>query len=153
MLFLRKPLHQGSSYRSITKLSPVVKVLECLILLTLKEILQPADHQHGFRGGDSTTSVLCENTTAIADGLNRKRPHHRTIVVALDLTFDTVSNTKLQQDIYDWSLPIVYKRWMSERQSYIEFRASRSGFRKSCPQGSEISKFELEGEYQRNIEK
>ena len=62
--------------------------------------------QHGFRGGHSTTTALC-----------------------------TASHTKLLQDIYDSSLPNVYKRWMANymagRQSFVEFRGSRSGFRKN----------------------
>ena len=49
-----KPLHQGSSYRPITNLSPMVKVLESLILPTLREVLPIADNQHGFRSGHST---------------------------------------------------------------------------------------------------
>ena len=122
----------------------MVKVLQSLILTTVEEILPLAAHQHGFRGEHSTTTALCEVTTAIAHGLNNKRPHHRTTVVALDLTktFDTVTYTKLLQDIYDSSLPNVYKRWMANymagRQSYVKFRVLRSGVTKNkqgVPQG------------------
>ena len=143
-----KPSNQGSSYRPITLLSPVVKVLESLLLPTLRENLPLADHQHGFRAGHSTTTALCEVATSISDGLNSKRPHQRTVVVALDLkkAFDTVSHTKLLQDIYDSTLPNVYKRWLSNymagRRSYVEFRGSRSGFRKNkqgVPQGGVLS--------------
>ena len=107
-----------------------------------------ADHQHGFRAGHSTTTALCEITTAIMDGLNSKRPHHRTVVVALDLSkaFDTVCHTKLLQDIYDSTLPNVYKRWlanyMAGRQSYVEFRNSKSALRRNkqgVPQGGVLS--------------
>ena len=101
-----------SSYRPLTILSPVVKVLESLILPTLRQVFPLADHQHGFRSSHSTAAALCEVTTAKADGLNNKRPYHRTVVVALDLTkaFDTVSRSKLLQDVYDSTLPHVYKR-------------------------------------------
>ena len=143
-----KPINMGSSYRPITLLSPVIKVLESILLPSLKENLPMADHQHGFRTGHSTTTALCEITTAIAGGLNSKRPHERTIVVALDLSkaFDTVCHTQLLQDLYDSTLPNVHKRWlanyMAGRQSYVEFRGSRSGLRRNkqgVPQGGVLS--------------
>ena len=139
---------QGSSYRPITLVSPVVKVLEALMLPTLKEHLPMADHQHGFRAGRSTTTALCELTTAIADGLNGKRPHERTILVALDLSkaFDTVCHTTLLRDILESDLPPLHTRWLSNymagRQSYVEFRDARSRLRKNklgVPQGGVLS--------------
>ena len=60
-------LHEASSYRPITLLSPVVTVLEALVLSFLKNSL----HQHG------SLWPLCELSTTIADVLNSKRPHVR----------------------------------------------------------------------------
>ena len=143
-----KPLHLGSSYRPITLLSPVVKILEALILPTLKDHLPMADHQHGFRAGHSTTTALLEMTTGIADGLNSKRPHNRTLMVALDLSkaFNTVCHATLVDDLLDSTLPPTYKRWLGNymrgRQSYVEFRGQKSRPRKSkqgVPQGGVLS--------------
>ena len=52
-----KPLNEGSSYWSVTLLSPVVKVLEALVLPFHKNSLPLADHQYGFRQNRSTTTV------------------------------------------------------------------------------------------------
>ena len=71
---IKKDLYQSSSHSPITILSPVAKVLDSLILL--KEILPLADHQHVFRGGQTTATALCEVTIAIAESLNSKYPHH-----------------------------------------------------------------------------
>ena len=143
-----KPNDQGESYRPITLLSPVVKILEALVLPHLIEHLPLADHQHGFRSGRSTTSALCELTTHIAAGINQKRPHLRTIAVALDLSkaFDTVNHALLLKDLSETSLPNTIKRWlavyMSGRQSFVSFRDRTSKYRKlkqGVPQGGVLS--------------
>ncbi|XP_075163033.1 uncharacterized protein LOC142235657 [Haematobia irritans] len=127
-----KQAHLGDSYRPITLLSPVTKILEAILLPYFTEHLMLAEHQHGFRSGRSTTTALCELTANIAEGLNSKRPHKRSILVALDLSkaFDTVNHTTLLGDIRGTSLPSNLKRWlanyMAGRQSYVEFRGKRS---------------------------
>ena len=56
-------------------------------------------------GYKKVKAVWCDvrGRATASHGLNSKQQHHRTIVVALQLTkaFDTVSHTKLLQDIYD----------------------------------------------------
>ena len=51
---------QGNSYRPISLLCPAAKVLEALILPSIKEFLSPAKDQHGFRPRHSTTSALLQ---------------------------------------------------------------------------------------------
>ena len=139
-----KPLNEGNSYRPITLLSPVVQVLETLVLPFLKNSLPLADHQHGFRQNRSTTTALCEQSTTITDGLNSKRTPERSIMVALDLSkaFDTVSHTTLLQDVQDPSLPNTIKRWLSiymaDCQSYLEYRSAHSTLRSNKQRASPL---------------
>ena len=74
-------------------LSPLAKLMEKLVLGTLTEHLQLAEHQHGFRRMHSTTTALHAIHDHIQRGLNEKRPNKRTVMVALDLSraFDTVN--------------------------------------------------------------
>ena len=93
-----KPSNQGSSYRPITLLSPVVKILEAMILPFLKDHLPRHEHQHGFR---AATTALCEISTFITEGLNSTRPAQRSVLVALDISkaFDMVDHAILLKDI------------------------------------------------------
>ena len=53
-----KPVHHGTSYRPITLLSTVIKVLESLIVPAFQENIHLAEH--GFRFERSTTTALYE---------------------------------------------------------------------------------------------
>ena len=92
---------QGTSYRPISLICQVVKVLEALILPSINEFLSPAKDQHGFR--PSTTSALLQLTTDIETGFNQQKLPHRTVCVAMDLTaaIDTVSHDTLISKIAD----------------------------------------------------
>lgn len=139
-----KPADSSKSYRPISLLSPVIKLFEALILSLLKENLELADHQHGFRKNRSTTTALHHITDFIQNGLNERRPNKRTILVALDLSraFDTVSHSILLKDILESKLPNDIKRWLSiylrGRQTFVEYKGKKSPFRKvkqGVPQG------------------
>ena len=92
-----KDSSQDTSYRPILLLCPAAKVLEALILLSINDFLSPAKDQHGFRPRHSTTSALLQLITDILTGVNQRKPPHRTVCVATDLTaaFDTVSHDTL----------------------------------------------------------
>jgi len=143
-----KPVEEGASYRPISLLCPAAKILEALLLPELSLHFTLADHQHGFRQHRSTTTALTEITTVISDNLNSKRPHLRTIVVALDLSkaFDMVDLGILLSDILNSTLPTHIKRFLSSylngRRAYVEFRNSKSKHRKlkmGVPQGGVLS--------------
>ena len=87
----------STSYRHISLLCPAAKVMEVLLLPTVSNHLLPSADQHGFRTGHSTTSALLQLTSDIATGFNQRKPPHRTVCVAVDLTvaFDTVSHNVL----------------------------------------------------------
>ena len=74
-------------------LCPAAKVMEALMLTIVNTHLFPAFDQHGFRPGHSTTSALLQLTCDVVTGFNQKKPPHRTMCVAIDLTaaFDTVN--------------------------------------------------------------
>ncbi len=109
-----KSADQGKSYRPIALLSPVVKLVERLLLPFLQNHLPLADHQHGFREGHSTVTALNCLMHNICRGFNRPSPNDRTVPVALDLTaaFDTVDHEVLLEDIMESPLPNYIKRWL-----------------------------------------
>ena len=106
---------QGTSYRPISLLCPAAKVPEALILPSINEFLSPAKDQHGLRPRHSTTSALLQLTTDIETGFNQRKPPHRTVCVAIDLTaaVDTVSHdtliSKIAGHIGIWQ----FTRWLS----------------------------------------
>ena len=137
----------GTSYRPISLLCPVAKVLESLILPTINKYLQPAPDQHGFIT-DSTTSALLQMATDIAMGFNQMKPPDRTICVAVDLSaaFDTVCHNNLLSKINRSQLPPATARWLSGylrgRQAKTCFRGVKSTSREvniGVPQDSRLS--------------
>ena len=67
-----------TSYRPISLLSPMVKVLERLVLSYLQAGFTFAESQQGFRQARSTTSALLPITESIARGFNQRKPPTRT---------------------------------------------------------------------------
>ena len=138
----------GTSYRPISLLCPAAKVMEALILTTVNTHLLPASDQHGFRTGHSTTSALLQLTSGVATGFNQRKPPHRTVCVAVDLTaaFDTVNHNALLSNIARSTLPEATCRWLSNyirgRQSVTSSRGVKSKARiihTGVPQGSKLS--------------
>ena len=143
-----KDSSQGTSYRPISLLCPSAKVLEVLILPSINEFLSPAKDQHGFRPRHSTISALLQLTTDIETGFNQRKPPHRTVCVAIDLTaaFDTLSHDTLISKIAGSSLPPPITRWLScylrGRQAATSFRGTKSStriVRTGVPHGSKLS--------------
>ena len=98
--------------------------------------------------GHSTTSALLQLTSDIATGFNQRKPPHRTVCVAVDLTaaFDTVNHNVLLSKIVRPTLPEATCRWMSNylrgRQSVTSCRGVKSKARivhTGVPQGSKMS--------------
>ena len=122
--------------------------MEALILTTVNTHLLPASDQHGFRTGHSTTSALLQLTSDVATGFNQRKPPHRTVCVAVDLTaaFDTVNHNALLSKIARSTLPEATCRWLSNyirgRQSVTSSRGVKSKARiihTGVPQGSKLS--------------
>ena len=98
----------STSYRPISLFCPGAKVMESLLLPTINNHLLPSADQDGFRPGHSTTSALVQLTSGIATGFNQRKPLHRTICVAVDLTaeFDTVNHIVLLSKIVSSKISI-----------------------------------------------
>ena len=90
-----------TSYQPISLLCPAAKVMETLLLPTVNNHQHPYEDQDGFRPGNSTTSVLLQLKSDIATGFNKRKPPHRTVCVAVDLTatFHTVNHNVLLSKI------------------------------------------------------
>ena len=134
-----KDSSQGTSYRPISLTCPAAKVLEALILPSNNKFISPAKDQHGFRPRHSTTSALLQLTTDIETGFNQRKPPHRIVCVAIDLTvaFDTVSHDTLISKIAGSSLPPTIIQWLScylrGRQAATSFRSTKSSTRIAAP--------------------
>ena len=120
------------SYRPISLIFPAAKVVEALMFDSVNIHLLPAADQHGFRPGHSTSSALLQLTSDIATGFNQRKPPHRAICVAVDLTaaFDTVNHNVLLSKIERATLPETTSRWLSNyirgRQSVTSCRGVKS---------------------------
>ena len=143
-----KPSDKGPSFRPISLLSPLAKILESVLLPLISQAVVLEDHQHGFRKGKSTTTALHTINEHITNGLNSKIPANRTISVAIDLSraFDTVDHDLLLKDINELDLNDNIKRficaYLRGRQTYVEFRGAKSQYRKvkqGVPQGGVLS--------------
>ena len=143
-----KSIDESKSYRPISLLSPAAKILEKLILPDLAAAVNLQDHQHGFRPKRSTVSALLEVQSHISEGMNKRKPCDRTILVALDLSraFDTVDHEQLLADILHLELSDTLKKFLScylrGRQQYVIFRGCRSKYRvvrQGVPQGGVLS--------------
>ena len=138
----------GPSYRPVSLLSPAIKILEALLLPMINDAVELADHQHGFRKGRSTNTALQTILDHINTGLNRKKPVHRTVSVAIDLSraFDTVDHQILLEDINQLNMNDYIKRFLCSylrgRQTFVMFRNLKSKYRKvkqGVPQGGVLS--------------
>jgi hypothetical protein len=99
-----KPPDVSSSYRPISLISPVVKILERLLLPSLSAAFVMSPTQHVFRPGRSTSAALSPlvakvsegfNCKKLSEGFNCKKPATQTVAVAVDISkaFDTVDIT------------------------------------------------------------
>ena len=117
-----KSPESGASYHPISLLSPVAKILECLLLPSMTDSLSPSSTQHGFRPNHSTTTALLPLASKISEGFNIKKPASRS-VVAVDISkaFDTVDITLLLDLISSSDLHPNLVRWLV---SYLHGRSA-----------------------------
>ena len=67
-----KDSSDSKSYRPVSLLCPASKVLERLVLPTIKDQIIPKEHQHGFRPKQSTITALHAINDKIATGFNQQ---------------------------------------------------------------------------------
>jgi hypothetical protein len=138
----------STSYRPISLLSPLVKVLERLLLPLMNDAVTLSDSQHGFLAGRLTTTALLPLSTAIALGFNQNKPPAQTAVVAIDISkaFDWVDHTLLIQKLADSTMHSNIVRWLSAyirgRQAVCLFTFVRSkacNIKSGVPKGGILS--------------
>ena len=92
--------------------------------------------QHGFRPKHKTCTALSTITADIAAGFSRKKPAHRTVLVALDLTaaFDNMHHQPLLDCVFNTNIPLTIRRWlynyMQNRRDKVHFLQKESKSRK-----------------------
>ena len=128
-----KPANQGTSYRPISLLSPVVKILERLIKPDVVAALPKHATQHAYSPLHSTTTALLPIATQIAIGFNDKKPPRRSALAIIDISkaFDSVNHTLFIEQLCLSSLDPNYIRWLS---AYLRGRTA------SCSYGGVMSK-------------
>ena len=138
----------GSSYRPISLLSPIAKTLEKIVLPHITQNIPNIPTQHGFKSKHSTNTALHNINETIADGFNTKKPHSRTIMVALDMSkaFDTVNIHTLIRKIQNTNTPPTIIKftanYLKGRKAYTTFQNStskQSQFKSGVPQGGVLS--------------
>lgn len=139
---------EPASYRPITLLCTPSKVLERLILNKTTPYIPLSPTQHGYRPNHSTTTLLTNLTQKVQDGINSRRPPHRTLLITIDISkaFDAIPRPLLINKIYNTTLHNNTKRWLanylSGRQSYVHYNGESSttkNFPNGVPQGSVLS--------------
>lgn len=150
VIAIRKPgkdQNDPKSYRPISLLCHLYKVLERLILHRLMEKLETIfiPQQAGFRSGKSCTSQVMKLTQHIEDGFERKEI---TGAVFIDLTtaYDTVNHRRLLMKLYDatkdYQLTCFLRNLLENRRFFVEFQGRRSRWRSQkngLPQGSVLA--------------
>jgi len=132
---------KGTSFRPISLLSCLSKVLERAILEHLEALVSPhlSPHQHGFRSGKSTLTTL----SAISDWIDAD-PWSLRALIAVDFTgaFDTASHRIIIEQLDRWGIPgpvvSMIRDYLANRRIMWEgvtYSAGRIG----CPQGSVLA--------------
>ena len=119
----RKDPTLPSSYRPISLLSCLSKLMEKIILSKIRPHIQTSQHQHGFKKSHSTSTALTNISQHITNGLNQS-PSQRSFLIAIDISkaFDTVPRHILIQKILNSPLSNNYKKWLS---NFISNRTSQ----------------------------
>ena len=137
----------GSSYRSISLVSPIAKTLEKVLLPYLTKNIPQSKHQDGYKALHSTTTALHQLTNKITHGLNQKPPL-RIIVVSLDLSkaSDTVNIHSLINELHKTTVPNtiikLIANYTKDRKGFTQYQNSKSKsqqFKTGVPQGGVLS--------------
>ena len=136
------------SYRHISLLFNLLKILEKLILTSITPHIPLSPAQHDFRAHHYTTTLVATLTQHIHEGMNTPKPAHRTLSATIDISkaFDPVSRTLLMQKIYNINIDIYHKRWLTHfltgRHAHTEHKGKPSTTRRytnGIQQGSVLS--------------
>ena len=130
-----KPANLSTSYRPISLLCPLSKVLERLLLPSLTASLPTSPSQHGFKRRHSTSTALLPIVTCITRGFNQVKPPLRSAVISTDISkaFEVVNHDILLRKLTTAPLHNNILRWLSAfirgRQSAVTYQGSKSTHR------------------------
>ena len=140
---------EGKSYRPISLLCSIAKLLEKIVLNRIQPFIPKTKYQHGYKKKHSTTTALQKITNIIANGFNQKRPPKRTVLIAVDMSkaFDVVDHTKLIEKLMkNTQIPPLYLKFLSNyiqgRRGYTTFAeavSSQRNFHGGVAQGGVLS--------------
>ena len=108
-----KPPTHPSSFRPISLLCTLSKLLERLICTRIKPQLPTSHTQHGFKKEHYTTTLLKNLIQNILDGFNQNHPHYKRALLAMidiNKAFDTMPKHILQQKVLSTTLHTNYKK-------------------------------------------
>lgn len=140
-----KPLEDVKSYRPISLLPFLSKIIEKLLLSRLKPILHAKhlipDHQFGFREHHATTEQVHRTVQIIRSAFERKQYCSATF---LDITqaFDKVWHSGLMyklKKLLPYPFYELLKSYLESRYFFVKFREQQSGLHSilsGVPQGS-----------------
>ena len=103
---------------------------------------------HARDGVDTTTTALHQLTNHITTGFNQKKPPHRTITIALDMSqaFDTVNHYTLIGKLINTNTPNLITRFIANyirgRKAFTQYKNKNSfkkQFKAGVPQGGVLS--------------
>ena len=139
---------EPASYRPISLLCTLSKILERLVLAHITPHIPLSHTQHGFRPKHSTTSLLTNITQTTLEGFNTNKPAPRTLIATIDISkaFDTVPRHTLINKILNTNIHPNFKKWLanflSGRHGYTihNGKSSRTKhYTNGVPQGSVLS--------------
>ena len=135
-LKIGKDSNIGKNWLPISLLCPLAKTLEKLLLSNILAHIPFRPALHSLWLKQSTCTALSTITADIAAGFSRKKPAHRTVLVALDLTatFDIVDHQQLRDCVYNNNIPATIPRWlyiyMQNRRAKVHFQQTKCKSRK-----------------------
>ena len=103
------------NWRPINLPCPATNTLEHLLLPKILTHIRFHPTQHGIRPKYTTCTALSTTTAGIVAGFTRKKPVHRTVLVALDMTaaFDNVDHQQLLDCDFNTNIPATIRRWLN----------------------------------------
>ena len=138
-----------TSYRPISLLSCISKLMERIVQTRLQDFLERNSKLHpaqaGFRKGRSTNEQIVRLTQTIVDGIQNQQ---RSITTYVDFTkaYDKVWRSNLWGKMGELGIPTCVVRWtkalLSDRYAHVRYNEKRSNkmlFKNGLPQGSVLA--------------
>ena len=143
-----KDTDKGTSYRPISLLSVIAKILEKSLLPYITANIPNTPMQHGYKTQRSTVAALHTPNNTVAKGFNQMTPPARTITIALDMSkaFDTINIHTLIRKLLQTNIPGTIVKFITNYikghkayTTYINHTSKQRQFKTGVPQGGVLS--------------